>query len=385
MEVSMNDKLLNQIPSEVLPLVSQGFISVEARANGPALAWAEWKKEEGRFLICILERIINKATNAQLQLIIKHELHHIVFNHFAISCNQMCRVIAEEIEANWWLKEPQEKLNAIASLFQPDGQSVNPKEWLEKLEFDPELPPSAPILHTVLHNTFPEQDSCFCGGITKTADSLAAAIATVVNIEIANAQGREIQLGYGNEPGSENWNIKTITIPLWAQTILDFSRSIVESALQEGRKYSRPITVFKQLGIYVPATKPKWGYKPKTVVLLVDTSGSMFWGNILNYVSSAISHITRHKIKVRLIAGDTKVTLDKEIVNLLPSTLPGGGGTDIRPLFKQALTYNPQALVCVTDTEIPAWPTNPNIDTLWIIPKRGSKPPFGKIARYEEQ
>jgi predicted metal-dependent peptidase len=109
--------------------------------------------------------------------------------------------------------------------------------------------------------------------------------------------------------------------------------------------------------------------------MLVDTSGSMV--SLVQQVGATIVYLGQHNINVRCIAGDTQVLFDEEIT-AAPMELPGGGGTDIVPLFKRANDYNPTGIVCFTDGYIPKWPVDPNVPVLWVIDN--VEPPYGEFV-----
>jgi predicted metal-dependent peptidase len=120
---------------------------------------------------------------------------------------------------------------------------------------------------------------------------------------------------------------------------------------------------------------------PDTVCLLVDTSGSMI--GLLEQVAPAVIYLNRAGITVRLIAGDTRVTLDEEVKGGKFPTLKGGGGTEITPLFTKAMEYDPRALVCFTDGYVQRWPDKMNLPMLWVSDYDGV--PWGEQVKLKQE
>jgi hypothetical protein len=183
------------------------------------------------------------------------------------------------------------------------------------------------------------------------------------------ARNEEVAGQYGLEPGvapgSNRLPPAPEPPPPWVKAIMRFSKSIVRTIQTERRTMKKPQPMLKAAGAYVPSMRPTYRNVPDTVCLLVDTSGSMW--NLLPQVMPAVMWLTAQGLKVRLIAGDTRVTMDEEIGkgSKIPDIV-GGGGTEITPLFDRSDDYDPRAIICFTDGYVPGWPKDKGVPTLWI-------------------
>ena len=371
--------ILSQVPEYLLPLFRKGYISarwIPPQVKGhPWLAATVWNEDLRRFDM-LLSPILKRMSKSAVKLTIEHEAFHISLAHFDMP---PCRddgkrvgtdqFIATDMEVNWWMQKH------FHVLTQMQRGWVDPVAWREFLKLDVNAPYRATFLHELLHRPADElRGKCNCGGIQHTDDPAAHGIAEMT--------GEAAQKKYGTAPGSGIViPLPSEEIPGWAKRLREWCRSLVETVLGERRKHSRPVWAFRQLGIHVPAIKPTWSQEPGIILLCVDISGSMVGTKELSLISPALAYLARHKIKTRIIAGDTRVTYDEEWKGGWPDMV-GGGGTDMRPLFERALEYKPKAIICLTDTEMPAWPRDPGVPTLWVIPK-GSEPPYGEVERWD--
>lgn len=384
----IGQRLVKLIPLEQLPLFRAGLLVVNFPEQGPAPAWTEWSEERRRFEISILGNVADKIDDEALAALLEHEMNHIACGHFRIKCTGPDRLIAGDVEANGWMQRRgtfdvlEKKLTAALCKPGEDLMLVHPEEILKQLELDPAKVYRAEVIHDLIHAECPTITIGVCGGISQTDDGRAAAIGNAT--AATSPAGLEWAAGsrWGTGPGDGGLKYMTRPTPPWAEKMMEFARAIVEVALSSGRKHSRPIPALRQLGIHVPGRKPRWGLKPKTACIMVDTSGSMWCGDVLSYTAAAVSYLRAHNVGVRFIACDTRIVMDEELADGLPGELPGGGGTDIVPMFERAKTHGVEAAICITDCEVPRWPTRPAFDVLWIVPPH-ERPPFGEIAHYE--
>jgi hypothetical protein len=285
--------------------------------------------------------------------------------------------------------------DAVHKLIDERADLVDPTTELKNLGLNEKQCYRASILHDMMHVEGEEMPgNCvggvmdgnskpgMCGGIAKIDDPRAKAIGSIANLVDPTKDGQA--MGIGNLMGNGEFKYQAKDTPVWAKKMFEWARAIVEPCLSEGRKHSRPIWSMREVGIHVPSLKPRWDYKPKMAIVALDTSGSM-WGSVLNQTASAVNFLRQHNIQVRLIAGDTCVQYDKELTNGFPKDLPGGGGTDIVPLYDHAVDkYNPEAIIFITDGYVPRWPKNKNVEILWItLPD--AEPPFGTVVFYKDE
>ncbi|HXK36394.1 MAG TPA: VWA-like domain-containing protein [Candidatus Paceibacterota bacterium] len=370
-----------------------GLINFSFPEKGPAPAWTGWDEKARVFKISILRELAEQASPSLLGMLIEHEANHIACQHFKIECMLPDRLIAGDVEANGWMRRrgTYDPLQKGLSRVLGDGKLVDPVEVLTELGLDTERVYRADIIHDMIHDGELEElikqlmtGSNMCGGIEHVDDDRAAAIGGVVAAAMPDAEARASGRMWGTEPGEGRFSYAMRPTPPWAEKLMEFARAVIETTLSDGRKHARPIPSLRQLGVHVPSIKPRWGHKPKKACLMVDVSGSMWWGNILGYLASAVKYLRTHNVNVHFIACDTRIVMDEELTDGLPQELPGGGGTDIVPLFDRARELKVEAAICVTDCELPHWPDKPPFETLWIVPA-GQHVPFGEVAFYSEE
>ena len=389
----MSQKLIKAIPDYAFDLFNMGLIRLNICSSGgpPTLGWTEWHADSKSFEINIAEKAVDDLSIECLGALIEHELNHISGGHFNIKCNGVDRLISTDIEANWWLQGPKLELlrDAVHQVINPLVDPIDPVIELKQLGLNEKQCYRASILHDMMH-VEGDEDECggngeakpgMCGGISKIDDPRAKAIGSLVSI--IDPTKDDSLSGMGVLGGNGEFKYQAKDTPKWAKKMQEWARAIVEPCLSEGRKHSRPVWSMREAGLHVPSLKPRWDYKPKMAIVCLDTSGSM-WGIVLNQTASAVNFLRQHNIQVRLIAGDTSVQMDEELTNGFPKNLPGGGGTDIVPLYDHAVDkYNPEAIIFITDGYVPRWPKNKKVDILWItLPD--AKPPFGTVVFYED-
>jgi predicted metal-dependent peptidase len=127
------------------------------------------------------------------------------------------------------------------------------------------------------------------------------------------------------------------------------------------------------------------------VVVAVDTSGSIGDRELHHFLSEAVAMLRCRNVKrIRLMACDAKVTLDEWIgpQDPLPKNLPGGGGTDFRPVFKRLEkdpNFKPKLLVYMTDLmgSFPDESDRPPYDVIWLSATHDYAVPFGVHLEYD--
>lgn len=127
------------------------------------------------------------------------------------------------------------------------------------------------------------------------------------------------------------------------------------------------------------------------VVVAIDTSGSIGPKELKAFLSEIMGILRSKNVKkVRLMCCDAEVSLDEEIGpnDPLPTQLPGGGGTDFRPVFDRVAEKPedlPKLLVYMTDLmgTFPAADEEPRYPVIWLSVNNQYEPPFGTRLDYE--
>lgn len=362
-------------------LFSNGLLSINAVEQGPSVGFTYWDKEKEVYSVNIRQDALDTWTDDQLEFLIHHEIGHVILGHFAIECNRPDALIATDISVNYHLR----RYDPFIRTF--DG--IVAEDWLKKLGLEYQSHP-VQVLHDILHDDLDEgikqaledfknggegAGSSMCGGIQITDDPSAVATAIAARGTLSPEE-KEALGGQNPGTGSANQRVSSMagTKPKWAEKLSEFAQNVVELVVSDKRSYRKPSTIAASFGLHAPTRQPSWTYKPDTVLLLVDTSGSML--EYIKQIGPTIAFLNSHSIKVRVIAGDTRVLFDEELT-APPSTLPGGGGTDIVPLWERAEDYEPKAIVCFSDGYVARWPKDPGIPVLWIM-DNNVHAPFGQ-------
>ena len=347
-----------------------GVLELQAVETGPAPAYTMWQPGEQQFHIRITQEVLDTWDDRSLEFLVRHEIGHVVLGHFSYDeCKQMDALIAADININYHLRADDDiitKFNGVVA-----------SEWLEKLGLEYQAYP-LPVIHEILHQMAEESTNGMCGGVQGVENETDMTDASTAALAAKGELSEEEQQAVGAKPGSGSANNAVRSLsenrPEWADKLSEWAQNIVELIVARNRSHHRPSWSYKAYGLHVPTVQPTWVYKPSTVVLLVDTSGSMI--QLVQQIGPTIAFLNQHDIKVRLVAGDTRVLYD-ELTTQPPASLPGGGGTDIVPLFNHAIKeYAPDGIVCFTDGYIPAWPTDPGVPVLWIMDN--IEAPFGE-------
>ena len=150
--------------------------------------------------------------------------------------------------------------------------------------------------------------------------------------------------------------------------------------------YSRPTNVFL-VGIdpYEPSSKAKKGIK--SIAVLRDTSGSMFYEQMLTEVMRVIEDLRRQiPTTMHIIDVDTEV---KQIQTIKETThfdpkkykpFAGGGGTDFSKGIAEINKLKPTVIIGITDGYTGSWGET-KIPTYWVVTEN-IKAPYGKTITY---
>lgn len=138
----------------------------------------------------------------------------------------------------------------------------------------------------------------------------------------------------------------------------------------------------------------KLGVDDLRVQICCDTSGSITVEQLSAFMAEVRSVASSRKVAAQLWYNDADLEGPFDLHSArgeLPNPV-GGGGTDFRPFFSEALDQNPHAgpdaLVYFTDG-YGTFPSEPDISTstLWVLTKEGrptADVPFGKVIRLQE-
>lgn len=372
--MNTEQRVFDVLSPELRNLMVRGWLKLvihKTKAPQPSIAWTTFTDK--KFNVHLVGPFVDDLSDEALNWVVRHEIYHVILNHFSIKPCGTDLLIASDIQVNWYLQQYVDEMKELDTklaefMGTEEAKHVDPYEWLEFLGLTPQ-PYPATMLHDLLHEKAEHAES-WCGGAQVSEEDLLDA---QVNAAVVGAS-----TGIGSLAGRESQTITGHMVPNWVRAVEDFARALVHSILADKRTPTRPNKLLQRMGAYVPTIKPRWDYRPDTICLLVDTSGSML--SILPQLGPAIGFLTQHNITVRLISGDMYVSYDEE-VTAPPTSLPGGGGTDILPLFERAATYHPKSIICLTDGYVPSWPSDPQVPVLWIT---NSQAPFGSTTSYED-
>lgn len=398
--------LINNSPTYIRTLIASDYIHCNVTTDSPSLqgepvlAYTNFDEKNKRWVVHFRPEAVTLSPAAQA-LLWRHEIGHIFLAHFSQEpCNpdnpyrsHIERLQVGDLQINYYLlqeKSNLEEVGALAKKLVEDhtGESVPGPGFLNPETIYPEVGLALQeypyeIIHAYVHQNMDEQQDAMqqmmeglCGGISEAPDGVGAATAAVIAGVAAEGEADLGNRSFGNISGNHEIRLRENDLPTWIAPLEAFARSIVDVVLADKRSHTRPQEVYRAYDVHIPTSRPRWAYKAAQVCLLVDTSGSM--GDDLKYVMPVVAYLNQHEISVRLIAGDTYVTTDELIIpgSKLPTSVKGGGGTEITPLFDRADDYEPASIVCFTDGYVPRWPKDPGVPTLWVGTQ--VEPPYGQ-------
>lgn len=172
---------------------------------------------------------------------------------------------------------------------------------------------------------------------------------------------------------------------------LDY-KSIFQDYLTEGkvlrkRTMLRPSRRPAPVGVVLPGYRkslPKRG-KLQHLVYALDVSGSISSNDIGKFKASLE--------EIRGLLKPDKLTLVfwecvvREVIEITPRTdisalsVTGGGGTDLKPVYKYLEKSNPEVLVTFTDGFVGTYPPKPSWESIWLLTNScGDVPPYGTVS-----
>jgi len=334
---------------------------------------------------------------AQLPSLLLHEVHHVVFGHICAKSvdypDRWARVVAEEVTANEFIKEPLPDdaillkdfpcLIAMQSTHERyeilKQETVRAKIAIpvsQALGDGPESGKGALDDHSVWEEG--EQD----GDKAKaTVESLIQEVVLEVGPGCvpADLTAPLRCLGIGNTPGGDHYDVRDVQ-----RGHLDWRRLLrryVGQILQVRATFSRPSRRFPNLVGIVPG-KCRRCERPR-VMAIIDTSGSVT-PKLLELISSELTILARH-YTVLVIECDAVVHAVYEYRCPLKD-VHGGGGTDFRPPLESTFLrkHRPDLVVYFTDGLGPAPHRTPRVPLVWCLTPGGQRPAgWGRVIQMD--
>lgn len=205
-----------------------------------------------------------------------------------------------------------------------------------------------------------------------------------ISVFQANQQAKA--MGRSPGPGFER-AIKDEILPSvnWRVLLQDF----VDQAARTDYSWMHPNPRYITQGVYLPGLHTR---TPGTMVVAIDTSGSVSDSQLAGFASEVSSILETHDTCLEVIYADREVQGKETFTRAdLPLILSpeGGGGTDFRPVFDlvEKEGISPCCLVYLTDLCCDRFPDSPPpYPVLWVNTERfrWKEPPFGRVIDMEE-
>lgn len=151
----------------------------------------------------------------------------------------------------------------------------------------------------------------------------------------------------------------------WYELLSDISGEV----LRDDYCFEVPDRRYLQQGIYLPDLYSEGA----EVAVAVDTSGSIQEKELHIFLSETFGILAGQNItRIRLMSCDAKIHFDKILTvdSPIPASLPGGGGTDFRPVFDRLskAPVQPKALIYFTDMygSFPDESEEPEYPVIWV-------------------
>lgn len=186
----------------------------------------------------------------------------------------------------------------------------------------------------------------------------------------------------GKMGGEQSRALGDLTKPQvdWREQLREFMSAVAQG--KDDSTWRKPNRRWVAQDIYLPSSISE---SMESLLIFVDTSGSIF-GPVLDAFMSEVRGVIE-SVKpqlVHFIEVDASVQsheiYDESTVHLLESKkeLKGGGGTDMRVVFKymEEKGLTPQAVIGLTDGYTP-WPESVAFPTLWAITDPHTTAPVG--------
>lgn len=332
------------------------------------------------------ERVFGNAyfllalTPADRLFVLAHEVWHCAALHFLRRGHRERELwnLAVDHEVNALLESQGLSMPEGAILY-PDQRGQNAEAVYKWLQEHPEQvgprPPTAG-----LHEGLPAIEGAFDPDLQLGPGSWEDWPTRVV------AAAQQVEQRYGSLPGELERHLERLrrpTIP-WRELLARF----VADTAQRRREWSKPNRRYLSQGLYLPGWAPEQALE---IAVAVDTSGSTL-AYLERFMSELAGIAASFGIwQMRLLLCDTRVTADETFESVTPPSfarlsLPGGGGTDFRPVFARLEAQPPRALVFLTDGYGPAPEAPPGYPVLWVLTPQGQAPTaWGEAIRLPEE
>jgi predicted metal-dependent peptidase len=145
----------------------------------------------------------------------------------------------------------------------------------------------------------------------------------------------------------------------------------------------RPSRRWLSEGAWVPSLG---GERVGCIVVAVDSSGSIGRAE-LAAACGEVRAIAREAADVRVVVADAKVqkvlTLDEIEPWIRSGRVPGGGGTDHRPVFEwvRRAGLRPDVLIAITDLHTRLPERAPPYPVVWVVPRWHGPAPWGRVLQ----
>ena len=171
----------------------------------------------------------------------------------------------------------------------------------------------------------------------------------------------------GSMPGDLREKINAILYPKipWETQL----RKYFNEKSEANRDWSRPSTRYLPLGMYLPSNGSENALEH--IVWAMDASGSMAMEQ-LQVLNSEVKHVKDmfNPKKMTLLSFDTMIRRKWEFDENQPFEdldMEGGGGTDLRDVWKFARKVRPNLMVVMTDLYVDIPPQPKGVEILWVI------------------
>lgn len=193
---------------------------------------------------------------------------------------------------------------------------------------------------------------------------------------------RQGALMAGKMGGDESRLIGELTAPKvdWREQLREFMSAVSQG--HDDSTWRRPNRRWLGEDLYMPSSISE---SMGCLVVGIDTSGSVT-GELVSKFLSEVVGICQNVIPetLHLIECDARIqahtVYDQTTLDAIQSkqTLSGGGGTDMREIFKLVSTNNlkPEAIIVLTDGYT-SWPDTLEYPTLWAITEKHITAPVG--------
>ncbi len=215
--------------------------------------------------------------------------------------------------------------------------------------------------------------------------------------QAARATAEAAKTGCGTIPSHMRmWAEQALLPPKvkWTDKLSQSGREVLRKAGRGRRTYSRLHRRQACMG-RGPRTPllPSRNSTQCNIWFAIDTSGSMGIETEIRRAVSELKSILQNRAgKVHILACDAEVQGKPKRVQTIDEVLPmltGGGGTDFRPIFDEALALSPRdrpdLIVVATDGGGPAPEVDPGIPTVWLLIGEYAHEPtnWGEIIKVE--